>query len=151
MAVTERSPFPTPEELLPRKGSRRLLTPLGLGALVLVLTAGLHFRDPHQHGSWGLCPFKLLTGWDCPGCGGLRATNDLTQGHLGAAWHSHAFFVAAIPAIVGLWAWWVGAAASGRRAPATYPAVRVGAIVVALALAAFTIWRNTPWGHAFYA
>ncbi len=27
-----------------------------------------------------LCPFKLLTGIPCPGCGGLRAANVLLQG-----------------------------------------------------------------------
>jgi hypothetical protein len=27
------------------------------------------------------CPFKLLTGYPCPGCGGMRATTLLLHGH----------------------------------------------------------------------
>ena len=42
----------------------------------------LHFRDPHASGSWGFCPWLALTGLYCPGCGGLRAVNDLTNGDL---------------------------------------------------------------------
>ena len=33
--------------------------------------------------SWGLCPSAAL-GFSCPGCGGLRAVNDLTHGDVGA-------------------------------------------------------------------
>ena len=45
-------------------------------------TIALRLRDPHDSGSWGYCPWKLLTGLDCPGCGALRAVNDLTHGDL---------------------------------------------------------------------
>ena len=50
---------------------------LTIGGLSLA-TLALHLRDPHSSGTWGYCPSALL-GFSCPGCGGLRAVNDLTR------------------------------------------------------------------------
>ena len=70
---------------------------------MLGASVALHFRDPHQSGSWGFCPWLLLTGTYCPGCGGLRAVNDLTRGDLGAAASSNLLFVSSIPIVAWLW------------------------------------------------
>ena len=40
---------------------------LTIGGLGLA-TLALHLRDPHAHGSWGLCPSAAI-GIYCPGCG----------------------------------------------------------------------------------
>lgn len=129
----------------------RLRAPLWVAAGVLAATVALRLRDPHQHGSWGLCPFKLLTGWDCPGCGGLRAVNDLTRLDFASAWHSNAVFVAALPFLVFGWLLWVRRAWRGetRRVPSSRTQLVV-AISAGAVLVAFTIWRNTPWGSAFH-
>lgn len=128
--------------------------PLLAAAGVAVLTVALRLHDPHQLGSWGLCPLRTLTGLDCPACGGLRAVNDLTHGDLGAATSSNLFFVVSIPLIVALWGLWF------RRSRRTIgPARRLlppgrARLLVSLYLAAlvgFTIVRNTPWGHSLYA
>lgn len=74
-----------------------------LGAAVTAgLTVALHFRDPHQSGSWGFCPSAAM-GVYCPGCGGLRAVNDLTNFDLVAAASSNLLFIVLIPLILGLW------------------------------------------------
>ena len=52
---------------------------------------------PARVGPLGLLPVALLTGIYCPGCGGLRAVNDLTHGDLGAAASSNLLFVVAAP------------------------------------------------------
>ena len=98
-----------------------------------------------------MCPFKLLTGWDCPACGGLRAVNDLAHGHIGAAFHSNAVFVASVPLLVLAWVWWLRREWAGTPRRRMSAGVRrvVQVLVVAL-LAAFTVWRNTPWGSAFH-
>src|SRR5688572_20271930 len=59
-------------------------------------TLALHLRDPHEQNSWGLCPSAALGFW-CPGCGGLRAVNDLTHGEVGAALSSNLLLVVAMP------------------------------------------------------
>jgi len=70
---------------------------------VLGVSVLLHVRDPHQSGSWGYCPWLLLTGTYCPGCGGLRAVNDLTHGDLAAASSANLMFVVSVPVLVALW------------------------------------------------
>ena len=81
--------------------SRRRLT---IGGLALA-TLALHLRDPHQHGSWGFCPSAAM-GIYCPGCGGLRAVNDLTNGDVGAALSSNILVTLLIPVGVVLLALW---------------------------------------------
>ena len=131
--------------------ARRLRGPVGTAAAVGVAALALHVRDPHQQGSWGLCPFKAITGWDCPACGGLRAVNDLGHGQLVEAAHSNLFFVASLPLVVGLWLLWLRRGWTGddsRVLPAAV--VRPLTIAAAGVLLAFTIYRNTPWGAAWH-
>ena len=54
------------------------LAPTALVGGLGLATLALHLRDPHDSYSWGLCPSSVL-GLACPGCGGLRAVNDLTN------------------------------------------------------------------------
>lgn len=60
-----------------------------------VTAVGLAWSNP---AGWGvtLCPFKAATGWDCPFCGGLRATHDLLTGQLAAAADQNLLVVAAV-------------------------------------------------------
>ena len=51
-------------------------------------------------GSWGYCPWLALTGQYCPGCGSLRAVNDLDHGDLLGAASSNLVFVAMVPLLV---------------------------------------------------
>lgn len=90
-----------------------------------------------------ICPFKLATGLDCPGCGGTRALHKLLTGHLVAALDFNVLAVLAFPFILwGLFAWftrafggpsWRGFSLSNR-----WTAV---AVVVLLA---FWVVRNVP-------
>ena len=45
----------------------------------------LAVRNPNVSGSYGVCPFKAVTGWDCPFCGGLRGTYALIHGDVATA------------------------------------------------------------------
>jgi hypothetical protein len=130
--------------------ARRLRRPLGTAAAIGAATLALHLRDPHQRGSWGLCPFKALTGWDCPACGGLRAVNDLGHGQLTEAAHSNLLFVASIPLLLGLWALWVRR--SWTDGSPRVPSATIRPLVVAYGVLAlvFTVVRNTPWGSDWY-
>jgi len=117
---------------------------LTIGGLAAA-TLALHLRDPHQHGSWGLCPSAAL-GIYCPGCGGLRAVNDLTHGEVGAAASSNLALVVLLPfAVLGLGVW---AVARWRGTTVTVPAAAVRPVLwVGLALLlAFTVLRNLPAG-----
>jgi hypothetical protein len=117
---------------------------LTIGGLAAA-TLALHVRDPHDKYSWGLCPSAAL-GFSCPGCGGLRAVNDLTHGDLGAALSSNLLLVVAMPLAVlalGLWARdrWLGTGPTipWRRLRPLLPAV-------VTVLVAFTVARNLAFG-----
>lgn len=117
-----------------------------IGALSAT-TLALHLRDPHQHGAWGFCPLYATTGIYCPGCGGLRAVNDLTDGHVGAALSSNVLVAVGVP-IATVWlAVWLLARWRGTAVP-TLPTGARKALTWAGALLAlvFTIARNTPAG-----
>jgi hypothetical protein len=129
----------------PTTRGRRLLSPgLTIGGLGLA-TLALHLRDPHQHASWGLCPSAAL-GVYCPGCGGLRAVNDLTNGQVGAALSSNLLVTLLIPvAVVLLLLWTVDRWRGHERRPdwqSLRPAV-IGFVVVAVV---FAVLRNTAYG-----
>jgi len=116
-----------------------------IGTLALA-TLALHYRDPHQHGSWGLCPFNALTGLYCPGCGGLRAVNDLTDGHLGAAFSSNVVVAALIPVAIVLLAVWALDRWRGRTRHVPWQRLRPLVAALLTVLVVFTVARNTGAG-----
>jgi hypothetical protein len=128
-----------------RSGLRGVGIPLlvaGVGVGVGVL---LHLRDPHVEGSYGICPVYALTGWWCPGCGGMRAINNLTNGSLLDSVQSN---VLAVPLVLAFVLWvgdWTLRAWRGERM--RLPSINAVTMWTFFALlAAYTVLRNTPWG-----
>ncbi|WP_067820627.1 DUF2752 domain-containing protein [Nocardia inohanensis] len=122
--------------------------PLLTGAAAAGTLALLHFRDPHAEGSYGVCPFYTLTGYWCPGCGGLRGLHNLTDGRILDAIQSNIFV---LPLVLGFFAYWVNWLARVRRGDGRVPALpRIlppRAVWIAAAfLLGYTVFRNTPWG-----
>lgn len=57
--------------------------------------------SPTDNNMWfPQCPFKLLTGWSCPGCGVQRATHALLNGNFAEALSYNYFFVISVPYMV---------------------------------------------------
>ena len=93
--------------------------------------------DPHNPTSvYPPCPFKWLTGWNCPFCGGLRMTHDLIHGDLMAAINDNVFVLVGIPLLV---AWLLV-----RRARGTDLLPRSSLLTVVVATIAWTVLRNLP-------
>ena len=121
----------------PAASSRaRLYGALGAGALVGgLLYVGL--ADPHSPDSvFPACPFKLLTGLNCPACGGLRMTHDLLHGDLAAAAVDNVFLLIGLPALL----LWVVMRWRSKRPIFTMPAI---AVITVLAMT-WTVMRNLP-------
>jgi hypothetical protein len=122
-----------------------------LGAPALVGVAGLagavvlHLRDPHDLGSYGFCPFLVLTGHPCPGCGGLRAVNDLTHGDVLGALSSNMLAVALVMSMAVAWTGWTVRRRRGGDGPMIVFNERWLGLILTVALV-FGVVRNTPWG-----
>jgi hypothetical protein len=84
----------------------RVTAPVLVAGAVLGASLVLHLRDPHQTGSYLFCPWLVLTGTYCPGCGGLRAVNDLTRGDVAAAASSNLLLAGAVPLLLFMWSRW---------------------------------------------
>jgi hypothetical protein len=113
---------------------------VGVGAFAL-----LHFHDPHNSGSYGFCPFLELTGRPCPGCGGLRAINNLTRGDFVGAVSSNVMAVGLVGVLGVAWVLWVIRRMRGQEGPMIVLTTRIGLIVIA-AFVVFGIVRNLPFG-----
>lgn len=138
MSTTSVAPPERADASRARRVSGPVLTVAGLGAATLALA----LRDPHERGSWGLCPSRAL-GFDCPGCGGLRAVHDLAHGRLLDAASSNLYLVAAIPVVVFLLGRWAVDAWRGAERPSS--ALTVPLLVVAgVVLMTFAVLRNLP-------
>jgi len=118
----------------------RVAPPLTIGVTALLLTGWLVGHDPHDPSSlMPLCPFKLLTGWECPGCGGLRATWGLLHGDVSGALKDNALVVLALPIIVIGWAWWMLNAATGRPVEKVPRSAALAVLTLAIT---WTVSRN---------
>ncbi|BDH55181.1 DUF2752 domain-containing protein [Tsukamurella sp. PLM1] len=125
-----------------RVNLRAAAAPLATAAGIGALTLALHLRDPHEQYSWGVCPLFAATGVYCPGCGGLRAVNDITNGDFAGAFGSNALIFPAGVVLVWLWVWWLG-----RRVGVDVPAVPKNKylwITVGVLVAVWTVARNLP-------
>ena len=54
---------------------------------------------------WLPCPFHLLTGLDCPGCGVTRMCRALLRLDLSAAWAANPGMLVLSPLLLGLLSW----------------------------------------------
>lgn len=127
-----------------RPRSRRLLQPALAGSAVAVAALALHVRDPHVAHSWGVCPLYALTGVYCPGCGCLRAVNDLGDGRVLQAASSNLLLVLAIPFALACYARWCRGAWTGRPHSAVPALPRAVQVALAVVVVAFTVARNLP-------
>ncbi|OQZ88037.1 hypothetical protein BST11_24855 [Mycobacterium alsense] len=108
----------------------------GTGALLAGAVGYVGLVDPHYKNSvYPLCPFRWLTGWNCPFCGGLRMTHDIIHGDLAAAINDNIFLLAGIPLLAG----WILFSRS-RRDSKPIPAI----VTIVVATLAWTILRNLP-------
>jgi hypothetical protein len=88
------SPLPPPAQ----HGAHRLYSALGSGAILVGALTYIGLADPHSSQSvYPQCPFKMITGLNCPFCGGLRMTYDLLHGDLAASINDNLFALIGIP------------------------------------------------------
>ncbi len=141
-------PEPEPGPLRRAVARRPWLAPTGAGLAVALGIAYTAWQDPDTGGVFPGCPLRSLTGWDCPGCGGLRATHDLTRGDVLGALDHNVWVAVAVPlGIVAIVVWLLHTlGVRTPRAPHIGRRWVIGAVAVLLA---FTVVRNIPGVAAF--
>lgn len=109
----------------------------GVGIAAIGALAYVGLGDPHSPDFvFPACPFKALTGWDCPACGGLRMTHDVLHGDFAAAFVDNAFFLIGLPLLA---VWLLMQRVKGKALlSSTAVAVILGAAVT------WTVVRNMP-------
>jgi Protein of unknown function (DUF2752) len=120
---------------------RPVFAPLVAGGILLSGCVALAIVDP-THGPT-ICPFKAVTGLDCPGCGGTRAAHKLLTGHVFAALSYNALAVVLLPFL----AWGLFASLVRSMGGPTLPVAglnRRWATVGFAIVIAFTVLRNLP-------
>jgi hypothetical protein len=133
----EPSPASTASGQCRQHRRHRLYAAAGTGVLLAGALGYVGFVDPHNtHSLYPQCPFKWLTGWNCPFCGGLRMTNDLLHGDLVASINDNLFALVGIPLLA---AWMVWRRSQGK------PLLSMPAVLTVVAAAVvWTVTRNLP-------
>ncbi|MGI9578666.1 MAG: DUF2752 domain-containing protein [Microthrixaceae bacterium] len=128
----------------PETGRRaRVALPVGLAALTLGGCVAVAATNPGDDGV-PLCWSRSVFGVDCPFCGGLRATNSLLRGDMGAALDHNVVLAVAMPIAVLMWIWWTWNAWRGNEisAPQRSRTPLWISIAATIALVAFGVIRN---------
>jgi Protein of unknown function (DUF2752) len=124
-----------PDGTTTRRGP--LYATLGTAAAVGGALAYVGLRDPHAPGfGFPPCPFRLLTGWNCPACGGIRMTHDVLNGDFAAAIVDNVFLLVGLPMLA---LWLLVRWRTGRR---LMPKSAV--VTVIIAVIGWTVIRNWP-------
>ncbi len=120
-----------------RVKSATIVAAVAIGACILFLL------DPARPGVYPACPFHVLTGLHCPGCGTLRASHQMLHLNVMAALRLNPLTVLSMPflgyAFLSRAATWI----RGRPLPKIFvPAGWIWALLVIII--AFWVLRNIP-------
>lgn len=71
------------------------------GIILVGIAAFIYYSyNPSDNVWFPKCPFKMLTGWQCPGCGSQRAIHSLLHLEIVQAFRYNALMVLCIPLLI---------------------------------------------------
>jgi len=109
-----------------------------IGSLVLL------FFNPTTTGFFPVCPFRALTGLQCPGCGSTRACYQLMHLHPIAAFKLNPLMMLTLPFILYGLAGFTKSAVTGKPQRRIFiPSIYLWAWLAVVIF--FWVFRNTPW------
>jgi hypothetical protein len=115
------------------------------GIIVLTLAALIYLRlfNPATTGLFPPCPFRFLTGLNCPGCGTLRGLHQLLHGHPIAALDLNPLLILGLPFMLYIFLSYALVALRGRGLPKAFiPSPLIWAMF--WVIISFWILRNVP-------
>ena len=104
----------------------------------------LYLFEPGKSGFFPACPFRMLTGFNCPGCGSTRGLHRLLHGDVVAAFEFNPLLIISLPFLLYALTRYTNAALRGQplnwnRLNARYISTLIVVII------SFWIFRNTPF------
>ena len=113
----------------------------------LTLAAGatyLFVFEPGRTGFFPACPFRLLTGFACPGCGSTRGLHALLHGDVLTAFKFNPFMVVALPFLLYVLLRHTNAVMRNRPINRNRLSAKYIWMLFAVILC-FWVFRNTPY------
>src|SRR5688572_5675450 len=122
----------------------RRSTVIGIWLLIMAGAAYLFVFEPGKSGFFPACPFRLLTGFTCPGCGTTRALHQILHGDFAAAFMLNPLLLLGLPfVLLALLRYSVIVLRGGVPRPNALPAPYIYALFVVIV--SFWVFRNTPF------
>jgi hypothetical protein len=121
----------------------RRLTAAAILVSLAVGGAYVYWFQPGQTGFFPACPFRALTGFNCPGCGTTRALHQLLHGNVVAAFELNPLTILLLPVLVYGLVSFTRSAITGRAMPEVSLPPKLLWFSVFLVFG-FWVFRNTP-------
>ena len=113
-----------------------------LWSLLAGAAAYLFFFEPGRSGFFPVCPFRALTGFNCPGCGTARGLHQLLHGNVWAAFQLNPLLFFMLPILGYFLSAYTTCAIGGRAMPQVALPSKYGWLFSGLVLS-FWVLRNT--------
>ena len=123
--------------------ARERLFAVGFTLSTLAALVYLRLFNPATSGLYPACPFRLLTGLNCPGCGTLRGLHQLLHGHPIAALDLNPLMILALPFMAYIFLSYALVAVRGRGLPRVFISSTL-IWVMFWVIIAFWVLRNIP-------
>ncbi len=100
--------------------------------------------EPGKTGFFPACPFRMLTGFTCPGCGSTRGLHRLLHGDVIGAFEFNPLFVVSLPFLIYAFVRYSNAIMRGRPIKGNQLNAKYIWVMFVVILS-FWIFRNTPF------
>lgn len=113
-------------------------------AALAAAAAYLFIFEPGKSGFFPACPFRMLTGFTCPGCGSTRGLHYLLHGDVVAAFEFNPLLILSLPFLFYALVRYTNAAMRAR--PLKRHQLNAKYIwVLFVVIMSFWVFRNTPF------
>ena len=113
-----------------------------VAAVVLAVGLVLWLFDPSAYTLWPKCPFRLMTGFNCPACGIQRFLHALSEGNVAQALHFNYWLAYALPYTFLLLLAWLWPSDQQRKRMERYLHSKVAVWTFIVSFAAWFAVRN---------
>ena len=118
------------------------LTALLIWLSIAIGATYLFIFEPGRTGFFPACPFRLVTGFACPGCGSTRGLHRLVHGDVIGAFEFNPLMVLSLPFLLYALVRYTAAAVSGRPLQKHFLSPKYIWMLFAVIMS-FWVFRNT--------